>query len=83
MSDRSPLHHQQNIDRNQVLENIVDENLILIIKNDRNKILQISQILEEMEQVNQENIIQEDQETIQKDEKMKNLIKMYSNKVVT
>ena len=62
-------------DNLDLLESKLNENEILLkqIREYRNKLLTINEILEEMEQVNQEVIIEEDQETVRKDELMKEL----------
>lgn len=57
----------------ELLESKLNENELLLgqIAEYRSKLVSINEILEEMEQVNQEVIIEEDQETVGKDEQMK------------
>lgn len=61
---------RENLD---LLESKLNENELLLgqIAEYRSKLATINEILEEMEQVNQEVIIEEDQETVGKDEQMK------------
>lgn len=63
---------KENLD---VLESRLSENECLLkqINDYRGKLSTINEILEEMEQVNQEVIIEEDQETVRKDECMKDV----------
>lgn len=65
----------------ELLESKLSENELLLnqIGEYRSKLATINEILEEMEQVNQEVIIEEDQETVSKDEQMK-LIEIEQNK---
>ena len=65
----------------ELLENKLNENELLLgqISEYRSKLATINEILEEMEQVNQQVIIEEDQETVSKDEQMK-VIEVEQNK---